>query len=231
MAESNEDDNVGTEQSQEALFAALGKEHRNRILSGLYMGRMDDEYQVRHASLHVWKVIVPNTPRTLKEILPVLISLLLDCLACSSIEKQHLSARTLAELVRKLGERILPDIIPIMEDSLNSDRQVQRCGVCIGMTEIISTTSKSIVDVYSDRIIAMVYKALMDPLPKVRFEAANTFQSIYSVVDEKAFTDVIIQLLEEIHDPVKGEHALDSIKNILYYKNKMMLQYLIPKVS
>jgi hypothetical protein len=51
-----DDDNFGTEQSQRAITHVLGVERRNRVLSGLYMGRSDVALMVRQASLHVWKV-------------------------------------------------------------------------------------------------------------------------------------------------------------------------------
>lgn len=86
-----EDDNFGTESSQQLIFKILGAECRNRILSGLYMGRSDSALLVRQAALHVWKVIVPNTPRTLREILSTLFSLLLGCLASTSHDKRQVS--------------------------------------------------------------------------------------------------------------------------------------------
>lgn len=73
----------------QAILIALGEERRNRVLAGLYMGRLDTSLMVRQASLHVWKVVVTNTPRTLREILPTLFSLLLGFLASSSYDKQQ----------------------------------------------------------------------------------------------------------------------------------------------
>ena len=44
--------------------------------------------------------------------------------------------------MRKLGERVLPEIIPILEKGLDSDEADQRQGVCIGLSEIMGSTSR-----------------------------------------------------------------------------------------
>lgn len=75
----------------QAIIGALGAERRNRVLSGLYMGRSDTQLVVRQASLHVWKIVVTNTPRTLREILPTLFSLLLGFLASTWADKRTVS--------------------------------------------------------------------------------------------------------------------------------------------
>lgn len=44
---------------------------------------------VRQAAMHVWKVIVINTPKTLREVLPNLFVMLIGCLASSAFDMRH----------------------------------------------------------------------------------------------------------------------------------------------
>lgn len=55
---------VVAETSRKALTEVLGAERRDRILSALYMARQDAVHVVRQASIHIWKALVHNTPRT-----------------------------------------------------------------------------------------------------------------------------------------------------------------------
>jgi hypothetical protein len=75
--------------------------------------------QVRNAALHVWKSIVLNTPRTLGEILPLLMQRIIGALAASGADQRTSASRCLGELVRKLAERVLPTIVPILQKGLS----------------------------------------------------------------------------------------------------------------
>lgn len=82
-----------------AVMQILGTERRNRVLAGLYMGRSDVALMVRQSALHVWKVIVTNTARTLREILPTLFQLLLGCLASQSYDKRQVRWRSINSVI------------------------------------------------------------------------------------------------------------------------------------
>jgi hypothetical protein len=229
----SEDDNFGTEQSHKAIIRHLGTERRNRVLAGLYMGRSDVSLMVRQSALHVWKVVVTNTPRTLREILPTLFSLLLGCLASKSYDKRQVAARTLGDLVRKLGERVLPEIIPILEKGLDSDQSDQRQGVCIGLSEIMASTSRDMVLSFVNSLVPTVRKALSDPLPEVRQAAAKTFDSLHNTVGSKALDDILPSMLEGLNDPdpFMAECTLDGLRQVMAIKSRVVLPILIPQLT
>ena len=139
--ESAEDDNFGTEEARKALIDVLGLERRNRVLAGLYLARSDISILVRQNALHIWKVIVTNTPKTLRDVLDILIDLLLSCLSSSGFDKRQAAAHSLGDLLRKLGERILPDILPLLEKKMSSSDPLERQGVCFGVSELIQYSS------------------------------------------------------------------------------------------
>ncbi|XP_076383364.1 lethal (3) 80Fj [Megalopta genalis] len=229
----SEDDNFGTEQSHYAIIKALGAERRNRVLAGLYMGRSDVALMVRQAALHVWKVVVTNTPRTLREILPTLFTLLLGCLASTSYDKRQVAARTLGDLVRKLGERVLPEIIPILEKGLQSDQADQRQGVCIGLSEIMASKNKDMVLTFVISLVPTVRKALCDPLPEVRQAAAKTFDGLHSTVGVRALDDILPAMLTQLNspDPAEAENTLDGLRQVMAIKSRVVLPYLVPQLT
>ena len=134
----------GTSSVQRALAEVLGEERRDRVLSALYIVRQDPNIPVRQAAIHTWKALVLNTPRTAREILPTMLDILIRILAAPGAEQREIAGRTLAELVRKLGERILRDTIPILRNrGVTGEDPQTRAGVCFAVTEVLQGATKS----------------------------------------------------------------------------------------
>lgn len=55
----------------------------------------------------------------------------------------------------QLGERVLPEIVPILERGLRSERADQRQGVCIGLGEILASTSRDAVLSFADGLVSI----------------------------------------------------------------------------
>jgi HEAT repeat protein len=229
--ESEEDDNFGTEEARTAIIRCLGEERRNRVLAGLYMGRSDVSLMVRQAALHVWKVVVTHTVRTLREILQTLISLLLSFLGSDSSDKSKGAARTLGDLVRKLGERVLPEVIPMLERGLTSTDTKERQGVCIGLSEIIQQTSRDHVLLYMDSLLPTVRNSLCDAEEEVRAAAAQTFNSLHNTIGPRILDEVLTPLLNDLSSSSqRSEVALDGLKQVMTVKSRVVLPHIIPQL-
>lgn len=64
--------------------------------------------------------------------------------------------------MRKLGERVLPEIIPILEKGLDSPDSDQRQGVCIGLSEIMTACSRDyvspIIDFFCTCFVVILFR-------------------------------------------------------------------------
>lgn len=86
--------------------------------------------------------MVTNTPRVLREVLPMLIELLVGALASHNLDKRTVAGRALGDLVKKLGDHILPEVVPHLHRELRSGDASMRQGVCLGLAEILEVANK-----------------------------------------------------------------------------------------
>jgi hypothetical protein len=126
----------------------------------------------------VWKSIVSNSPRMLTTILPVLMSLIISDLASTREERQAAAGRTLGELVQKMGDYILAEIVPILQSRLSSDDKFTRQGVCLGLSEVMASSRKADLAAYMADLIPSVRDALCDNEELVRKAAGTCFQTL-----------------------------------------------------
>ena len=63
---------------------------------------------MRQAAVHVWKSVVVNTPKTLRTVMPRLLEISIEAISSSGEERQAMAGKCLGELVRKMGNQVLP---------------------------------------------------------------------------------------------------------------------------
>ncbi|KAM6596352.1 hypothetical protein CsatA_006876 [Cannabis sativa] len=226
----SDDEGASTEAQGRAIIEVLGKEKRDEVLAALYMVRTDISLSVRQAALHVWKTIVVNTPRTLKDIMPVLMNTLITSLASSSSERRQVAGRALGELVRKLGERVLPLIIPILSKGLKDPDASRRQGVCIGLSEVMGSAGKSQLISFMDELIPTIRTALCDSTPEVRESAGQAFSTLYKSAGLQAIDEIVPTLLHALEDDETSDTALDGLKQILSVRTSAILPHILPKL-
>ncbi|KAI8061541.1 armadillo-type protein [Gilbertella persicaria] len=222
-------DDYGSETKKKQLVEVLGKERRDRILAALYIVRQDASGVVRQASLQVWKVLVSNTPRTLKDILTVMTSMIINILSSDNFEQRAVAGRTLSELVQKLGEGVLPEILPVLEQDMQSDDESVRLGVTLAYSEIMTAADKVQVMDFADQITPVIKGALCDPSEEVREAAAQAFDTLHQNVGARAIDEILPSLLNKLQSSDESStYALSALKEIMSVRSNVVFPVLIP---
>jgi HEAT repeat protein len=190
-----EDDTHGTEQVASKIAKTLGStEKRDGLLAALYITRSDTSVSVRHSAKVVWKTIVPNSGRVLREILSEVIRRLLSLLR----DKSEVAGRCLGDLVSKLGERVIPEVLPILERSYESSDAGARRAVCMCVREIVANAHKKIIEDYSDQMLSLVLSAICDVESEVRDAAAKAFNRLQMKCGQEIVQQVIPHIVRYV---------------------------------
>ncbi|KAJ3807969.1 armadillo-type protein [Lentinula aff. lateritia] len=222
----------GADASRRALVEVLGVERRDRLLAALYLVRQDGVVVVRQASIQIWKALVHNTPRTVREILPELINQIIFLSSSAEFEQQETAGRTIAEICRKFGERILGEIMPLLRSKASSTDPKSREGVCIALSEIMESTTDSQREDHEDGIIVIVRECLVDDEGDVRMAAAKAFDVLQEHIGAKAIDETIPTLLEALRQPGKGSGtALQALREVMSVRASTVFPVLIPTLT
>ena len=207
----------------------LGSERRDRVLAALFVCRNDTSGIVRASTVDIWKALVPNTPRTVKEILPTLTGMIVTNLASSSEVLRNIAAQTLGDMVRRVGGNSLSQLLPTLEASLqeanNSD---SRQGVCIALHELIESAHVESLEEFQPLIVSIIRQTLTDSDESVRQAAASAFDIYQSVIGKVAIDEIIPYLLHLLESSDNGEFALLGLQEIMSTKSEVIFPILIP---
>lgn len=245
----DQDDDISHSSSRAAtvIRQKIGDDHTDNVLAALYIVRSDTSAVVRQSTLQVWKTIVSNTPRTLREIMPKLIDLIVVSLASNSFDKRTVAGRALGDIVRKLGDHVLPEIVPFLRQGLENGDTHMRQGVCLGLSEIMACATKKQIEAFLDTLVPAVQEALCDVSVEVREQAAVAFQSLQKVVGPRATEEVVPSLLRMLDTAVEdldlslaplelvpprsmADRALFGLKAVVQLKTRDLMQFLLPKL-
>ncbi|KAF8131842.1 armadillo-type protein [Boletus edulis] len=209
--------------------SVLGAERRDRILSALYLARQDAVSVVRQSSIHIWKALVHNTPRTVREILPELVCQLVKLCSSDEFEQQETATRTTTELCRKFGEKILGVILPILQHTLASPDARTRQGVCLMLSDIMESTTDAQREGHESEIVNMVRASLVDDDATVRTAAARAFDTLQEHIGAKAIDQTIPTLLEALRQPGESSGtALQALQEVMSVRAATVFPVLVP---
>ena len=223
----SDDEGISTEAQGRALTAALGEARHHDLLGAVYALRSDATLVVRQAAIHIWKTVVANTPRTLRLILPRLMQRLIAGLSAENDDRRQTASRCLGELVRKLGERVLPEVFPILRDGLAADAAATREGVCLGLAEVLGAARREQLEDYLAEVVPVIRDALCDDEDSVRNAAGSAFDAMFRHGGADVASDIVPALLAKLDtDPV----ALEGLKQVLRAQPKILASVL-PKLA
>eukprot|EP00163_Fabomonas_tropica_P034457 TRINITY_DN9545_c1_g1_i1.p1 TRINITY_DN9545_c1_g1~~TRINITY_DN9545_c1_g1_i1.p1 ORF type:complete len:1324 (+),score=415.97 TRINITY_DN9545_c1_g1_i1:307-4278(+) len=224
---------IATDAQGEAILEALGTERRDAAFSALYMARSDVSLAVRQAAGQVWKSVVPNTPKLLRDILPVMMDTLITSLADDSAgeDQRENASRCLGDLVTKMGDRMLPELIPILEQGLKNDSADTREGVCLGLVAVLESGTKSMLTSYTGQLLPAIREAVCDREDKVQAAAAEAFSVMYGNVGNRALEEVVPYLCEQLDGEESAATALNGITAIMKVRGHEVLPFIVPKLT
>jgi hypothetical protein len=224
------DDTMGVETINKAILQNLGRQSRDEIFSGLYLCRQDVALVVRQAASHVWKVVVPNTPRVVRDIMSTLFTMLLKCLASSSQERQQTAAPCLGEVVRKMGERLLSNILPVLKENLETEHVEQRVGVAEALNEVLQNCSRESIATLAGEIMVILNKCLTDSSSSVRNSAAPPFNLLMQIIGPSALDEIVHPMVNKFLETSDAD-TLDALCTIVHENSRAFLPPILPKLT
>lgn len=222
-----EDDAVATEAQRNKLLAALGQARRDRVFSIIYIARFDGFAMVRSSAINVWKVLVANTPKTLKDILSTLVETIISNLAIDDRDKRAVYVDCLGDLMRKMGRDLLTKLLPAFEDGLRST-DADRIGVCVAISEVIQSCTIEQITELEDRLVSAIKIVLIDHNPEVRLAAQGAFDSLQTQFGPRIIDQILPDLLSLLQSEDTAEDALDALKGLMQARAHQILPILLP---
>ena len=267
----DEDIALGDDATAQAIEATIGKAAWRNILASLYIARLDNIAAVRHAAVQVWKTVVPNTPRALRDILGALVRRLVSMLTPDTViantsvaavpavaaapaasaaysdddddeddasvdddplddktaERQRVASRTLGDIVQKMGDRVIPALVPLLVDAFENGADETRIGVCLGLAEVCAAASPSQAVEHLGVLAPAVEMALVTGVRAVASHGAVAFKELHRSAGKPALDFIIPALLTKLDDD-SDDAAIQAIGEIVRRRSRELVAVVVP---
>ena len=265
---------MGDEATGALIEEQIGAAGWRNTLSSLYIARLDAVAAVRQAAVEVWKTVVPNTPRALRDILPVLVARLVAMLTPAGAdggaprgpaaprppadassddddsgdedldegddadaEKQRVASRALGDVVKKIGDRVVPELVPLLRESFAEGDEATRVGVCLGLAEVASATPQRQALGHLGLLAPVIEDALCGSsrsTPRVQAHAALAFHALYGQAGRDAVDAMLPGLLRRLDDDdddgdgSPAVRARQALRDVLRRRSRELLPLVVP---
>lgn len=211
------------------LLDALGKERRDEVLSLLFICRSDVSGIVRNASVDIWKALVANTPKTVKEILDTLVHILVRRLASTEEIQRTIAAHALGDMVRRVGANALSQVLPTLNNSFISSDSDTKQGICVALTELIKSTQYDDLVGSQSLFIETIRNALTDADADVNEAASQAFDALENALGKVVIEEIMPSLMHSLEFE-KSESALVALRDIVSRKLEAIFPMVLHKI-
>ncbi|KAK8789928.1 hypothetical protein WA158_006708 [Blastocystis sp. Blastoise] len=232
QAEEETDVGLASKAVEQQLAEICGEVRWHKILAYLFFLTTDDTLAVRQTAFQVWKSVVANTPRTLKTCIEDITTLCFMLLSGEDDNKRTLASRCLGELVSKLAEYVLPKLIPVLQKKLVEADGDTKHGVCLGLVEVISSASSSMLVEYGTNFLESIKISICDDDEKVRECSAMALKELQRRGDGSALQNILPYLLEDLEsgDETKTSNGLNGLIQLISIQGKTVIETLFPRL-
>eukprot|EP00817_Percolomonadidae_sp_ATCC50343_P008160 CAMPEP_0117432536 /NCGR_PEP_ID=MMETSP0758-20121206/12001_1 /TAXON_ID=63605 /ORGANISM="Percolomonas cosmopolitus, Strain AE-1 (ATCC 50343)" /LENGTH=1593 /DNA_ID=CAMNT_0005222505 /DNA_START=1023 /DNA_END=5801 /DNA_ORIENTATION=- len=204
----------------------------NIILSSIYFLLHDEQSPVKAEATTIWRHLVSQKGRMIRRILRSVVQLTLTYIVDEeSDEHRSIAARTIGELVGRLGDKVMADVIPLLSDRLKRGDVKARQGVCLCLTELIKTCPGKLLKNYIHRISPCVKRSIMDVDESVQDAAATTFDVMAKICGRKQVIDIIDSMIQTMtEDPSRQSQITEGLKKLVDKNAEFILEKVFPPI-
>ena len=155
---------------------ALGRHMKAKAVAVLYIARTDISNACRQTALKVWKSLTSNTTELAMEHMSEVVAEMTAQISHESGDIQMIVAKALDDTVSKLGDHVMPMVLPEMTAGLDDEEndETSREGLCLGLAEVFNALTKRQYQQY-DSMCCRPGEGPLRPKDKVSAHAATAF--------------------------------------------------------
>ncbi|GJQ13614.1 hypothetical protein GpartN1_g5405.t1 [Galdieria partita] len=212
----------------EKLDKILGPQRRRKIFTLLFIAnRGDVNSKVRSTASSIWKALVANTPKNIRELLPLIIEELVEELSVNAEDLHERACETLTDLIQRLGNQLMPELLPLLEKNFSTSSAVTRQSVSDGLLHIVESCSKQLLLNNTRPLLKLTLWILKDGEKKIRRNGAATFVHLYKMTGEASLETLYPSLLHLVQDPATQELGLNAFEDILEVGGTRLVQWIV----
>ncbi|KAF9232341.1 hypothetical protein BU15DRAFT_81344 [Melanogaster broomeanus] len=146
-----------------------------------------------------------------REILPELMDQLVKLCSSEEYEQQETATQMTTELCRKFGDKMMGEMVPILQASVSSPDARTREGVCLMPSDIMENITDSQREGYQSEIVNMVWSWLVDETPRSGRRQRKPLTRFRSALGPKPLTKLYLRCWKSCVTLVKALVSFDGM--------------------